>query len=170
MTKSKAAYPLKKAPKYMLPQEITIKTQVKSPSETRETILCHWKAAHSKPGQLTFWNKTGLCVTRRVHINKEANSHSEAREATLPSEECTLKTRPTHTLKQSRPPSVTRRVHIKQGQLAIWSKTGHSLCHQKSAHQKPGQLTNWNKTGQCLSPEEWKLKTRPTHNLKQDRP
>ena len=83
----------------------------------RGHILCHWKAVHSKPDQLTFWNKTGLCVTRRVHINNKANSHSEKREATLPSEECTLETRPTHTLKQSMPPSVTRRVHINQANL-----------------------------------------------------
>ena len=53
-----SSLPPKKAPKYMLPQEITIKTQVMSPSETREATLC---------------------VTGRLHIQNQANSHSETR-------------------------------------------------------------------------------------------
>jgi hypothetical protein len=55
-----------------------------------------------------------------VYITNQANSHPKTRQVTVVSpEESTLKTRPTHPLKQNRP----------------------HLHHQKRAHSKPGQLT-----------------------------
>ena len=87
-----------------------------------------------------------IWVTKRVHIENQANLQTGIRQATVSPEECTLQTRSTHCLKQDRA----------------------YLYYQKSAHWKSGQLTNWNRTGHITRVHI--KKTRLTHLLKQDRP
>ena len=119
------------------PEEHTLKTmQTDHLKQDRPHHLCHQKSAQQKPGQLTFCRRMATgCVTRNVHINNQANSPpesrqvtvcvrrsihisslanspSETKQATMSPEECTLKTRSIHHLKEDRP----------------------HLCHQKNAH------------------------------------
>ena len=68
-----------------------------------------------------------VCVTERVHIENQANSLSETRQATI---------------------CITRRVHIKNKTNLPTEKRQATVCVTRRVH----------------------LKARPTHHLKQDRP
>ena len=62
---------------------------------------------------------TKIGVPRKGHKENQANSQTKTGQPLSP-EECTLKTQPTHILKQDRPQSVSPEEHtLKPGQLTI---------------------------------------------------
>ena len=104
------------------PEECTLKTRLTHILKQSRPHLCHQKSAHKN----------------------QANSQTEARQASLCHQTSTSTIRPTHLLKQDRP----------------------DLHHQKSAHCK-NQANSQTETRQArsVSPEECTLKIIATHFL-----